>query len=123
MQNIETAIQQFRTAVLEANTSLLGELLADDLSYGHSDGHVEGKTEFIDKLADGTYSFLTMELTNETIRETGNTAIVRHELDAKTNDESKPGDAHLYVLLVWNKYENGWKLIARQAVKKVSNLF
>lgn len=55
----------------------------------------------------------------QTIREARDIAIVRHELDAKTNDEGKVGEAHLYVLLFWNKYENGWKLIARQAVKRI----
>lgn len=119
MQNISATIDQFRTAILESDSSLLEELLADELSYGHSDGHVEGKNDFISKLSDGTYSFLTMDLTAQTIIEAGNTAIVRHELDAKTNDEGKPNEAHLYVLLVWNKYEDGWKLIARQAVKKL----
>ena len=120
MKNIQTTIEQFRTAVIESNSNQLQQLLADELSYGHSDGHVEGKTDLINKLSDGTYKFLSMDLSAQTIIETGNTAIVRHELDAKTFDEQKAGEAHLYVLLIWNKYEEGWKLIARQAVKKIS---
>lgn len=119
MKNITTTIDQFREAILESNAAQLNELLSDELSYGHSDGHVEGKSDFITKISDGTYSFLTMDLSSQTIKETGNIAIVRHELDAKTNDEGKPNEAHLYVLLVWNKYESGWKLVARQAVKKI----
>ena len=118
MQNIEATIEQFKKAILEKDTDILHNLLADELSYGHSDGHVEGKTEFISKISDGTYSFLTMELGKQTITETETTAIVRHELDGKTNDEGKPNEAHLCVLLIWNKYENTWKLVARQAVKK-----
>ncbi|MGN6416982.1 MAG: nuclear transport factor 2 family protein [Pseudobacter sp.] len=119
MQNISATIEQFRAAILGRNATQLQHLLADELSYGHSDGHVEGKSDFISKLGDGTYSFLTMVLTAQTIIEAGNIAIVRHELEAKTNDEGKPGEAHLYVLLVWSKYQEGWKLIARQAVKKL----
>lgn len=119
MQNISNTIEQFRNAILNANTTVLHSLLADELSYGHSDGHVEGKMDFINKLSDGIYSFLTMDLSAQTITETGNIAIVRHELDAETNDEGKAGEAHLYVLLVWRKDENDWKLIARQAVKKI----
>lgn len=119
MENIESTIKQFRKAILEKNTSVLNELLSQNLSYGHSDGHLEGKSDFITKIADGTYSFLTMELSRQSISETGNVAVVRHELDAKTNDEGKAGEAHLYVLLVWYRFENEWKLIARQAVKKL----
>lgn len=119
MQNITDTTEQFRQAVLKSDTDLLLQLLAEELSYGHSDGHVEGKNEFITKIGNGTYSFLTMELSKQTIIETGNIAIVRHELDAKTNDEGKPGEAHLYVLLVWSKESDKWKLVARQAVKKL----
>lgn len=119
MKTIEATLEAFRKAIIELDTILLNDLLADELSYGHSDGHVEGKNDFISKIKDGTYSFLTMELSAQTIIESGNTMIVRHTLDAKTNDEGKPNEAHLYVLLVWNKYEKGWKLIARQAVKKL----
>jgi ketosteroid isomerase-like protein len=119
MKTIEATVEAFRKAIIASDTILLNDLLADELSYGHSDGHVEGKSEFISKIGDGTYCFLTMELSAQEIIETGNTMIVRHTLDARTNDEGKPNEAHLYVLLVWNKYENGWKLIARQAVKKI----
>ena len=119
MENIITVIDQFRKAVLESNAAQLQQLLADELSYGHSDGHVEGKTDFINKLSNGTYSFLTMDLSAQTIIESNNIAIVRHQLDALTNDEGKPGEAHIHILLVWTKYEAGWKLIARQAVKKI----
>lgn len=118
MKDIQTTIEQFRTAVIESNSTQLRNLLADELSYGHSDGHVEGKTDLINKLGDGTYKFLTMDLSAQSIVETGDTAIVRHELDAETFDEGKAGEAHLYVLLIWNRFEDGWKLIARQAVKK-----
>ncbi len=119
MLSIEKTIEDFRKAIIESNTTILNDLLADELSYGHSDGHVEGKMDFINKINDGTYSFLTMELSAQSIIEAGNTMIVRHELDAQTNDEGKPNEAHLYVLLIWNKYGEDWKLIARQAVKKI----
>jgi ketosteroid isomerase-like protein len=47
------------------------------------------------------------------------TAIVRHNMAAKTNDNGKPGEVHLHILLVWQKQHGNWKLVARQAVKKV----
>lgn len=115
---MQHTIERFRHAILTRDTSLLQQLLADDLSYGHSDGHVEGKYEFISKIGSGAYSFVTMELSKQSIRETGNIAIVRHELDAQTNDEGNRGEAHLYVLLIWRQEADGWKLLARQAVKK-----
>lgn len=119
MENIEQIIEQFRNAVLQADKKQLEDLLSNDLSYGHSDGHVEGKNELIQKLSDGTYQFTTMDITKQEIKLTDNIAIVRHQLDALTNDESRPGEAHLFVLLIWQRSSTNWRLIARQAVKNI----
>jgi ketosteroid isomerase-like protein len=118
-KEIAAAVESFRNAVINADGNVLTKLLADDLSYGHSDGHVEGKKDLISKLADGTYDFVTMDLTEQTIRVSDNVAIVRNKLDGKTNDGGKPNEAHLFVLMVWQKSGAGWKLIARQAVKQI----
>ena len=48
---------------------------------------------------------------------TGKNAIVRHQLDAKTMDKGKPGEAHLNVLYVFRKENGEWKMLARQAAK------
>ena len=63
--------------------------------------------------------FVTIDLTEQTISISGKTAMVRHTLTAKTNDNNKPGDVQLKVLLVWQKKGGHWKLLARQAVKLV----
>ncbi len=117
---VATAVESFRKAVVDADGAALSSLLAPELSYGHSDGHVEGKQELIDKLKDGRYDFLNMELTEQTIKVTGDIAVVRNKLDGKTADGGKPGEAHLYVLMVWQKTKSGWCLLARQAVKQAS---
>ncbi|HEY4336583.1 MAG TPA: nuclear transport factor 2 family protein, partial [Puia sp.] len=61
--------------------------------------------------------FVTVDLSNQTVKVVGNTAWVRHTLTATTNDGGKPGNAHLSVLLVWVKQKGQWRLLARQAVK------
>ena len=62
--------------------------------------------------ADTTYVYK-----NQTVKVTGKTAVVRHELHAKTNDSGKPGEAHIGVMLVWQKEGSTWKLLGRQAFK------
>ncbi len=117
---VATAVESFRNAVVDADDAKLNALLSKDLSYGHSDGKVEGKQELIDKLKDGRYDFLNMELTQQTIKIVGDIALVRNKLDGKTADEGKPNEAHLYVLMVWQKTKGGWTLLARQAVKQAA---
>lgn len=95
----------------------LEALVSDQLSYGHSSGKVEGKASFIESLISGNSDFIKINLTDQTIQLFGKTAIVRNKLFASTNDAGKPGEVKLALILVWQKQQKNWQLIARQAVK------
>ena len=71
----------------------------------------------MDKLTNGSSDFVTIDLSEQTISISDKVAVVRHTLNAKTNDGGKPGEVHLKVLLIWQKGKAGWKLLARQAIK------
>jgi ketosteroid isomerase-like protein len=114
---VAASVEQLRVAMINADKKLLEKITAEDLSYGHSSGLVEGKKEFIEKLITGKSDFVSIEISNQKIVVQGSSAIVRHELHAQTNDSGKAGEVHLKVLLVWHKYGKEWKLLARQAVK------
>ena len=116
-KKVAEAVENLRIAMIDGNKSALKQLVGDQLSYGHSGGHIDDKKEFVEKLSTGKSDFVTIELSEQTIRVYGKTAIVRHKLNASTNDGGKPGDVHLLVLLVWQKQGGTWKLLARQAVK------
>ena len=111
------AIQQLTLAMIEADSVTLDKLCSDHLSYGHSGGTVEGKKDFIDKIISGRSDFVNIDITEQHVSISGKTAIVRHILNAKTNDKGVSGEVHLKVLLVWQKQNGHWKLLARQAVK------
>jgi len=102
---------------VKADTVQLKNIALPELSYGHSSGKLQNRTEFISSFATGASVFVTLEFTEQTIKVVGNTAIVRHILSAKTNDSGKPGAVHLSILLIWQKQHGDWKLLARQAVK------
>ena len=116
-KEIADAVESLRNAMVNADKPALEKLTADELSYGHSSGKVETKKDFIENIASGKSDFLTIDLTNQTIQITGNTAVVRHAFSATTNDGGKPGTVKLLILLVWKKQKGNWKLLARQAVK------
>ena len=77
----------------------------------------EDQGEFLDKFSSGRSDFVAITLNGQSITVSGRTAIVRHQLDATTNDSGKPGEVHLKVMLVWKRSASGWKLLARQAVR------
>ena len=114
------AVEKLRKAMIDGNREALESIVLEQLSYGHSSGHVEGKTEFVEKIVSGKSDFVTIELKDQTISVSGNTAVVRHQLNATTNDNGKPGEVHLLILLIFQKDHKQWKLLARQAVKAAS---
>jgi len=116
-KQVADAVEQLKTAMINADKNLLEKLADEKLSYGHSGGAVEDKKAFVEKIVSGKSDFVTIDLSDQVIIISGKTAIVRHQLKATTNDGGKPGEVSLKVLLVWQKNNGNWKLLARQAVK------
>ncbi|RYF14842.1 MAG: nuclear transport factor 2 family protein [Flavobacteriales bacterium] len=112
-----TAVENMRLALISGERTALENVAAEDLSYGHSSGKLQNKAEFVEAIANGSSDFVSIEYKNQTVKVTGKTALVRHELHAKTNDGGKPGEVHLGILLVWQKQGKEWKLLGRQAFK------
>ncbi len=119
-EKIEAAVNYFLTALKSGNRESLQKITHEKLSYGHSNGRLENQEEFIEKLATGVSKFLTVNITNQTMYHTKHTAIVRHRLDANVIDNGKENEVHLNVLMVFEKENRAWKLIARQAVKIIN---
>ncbi|WP_097130638.1 nuclear transport factor 2 family protein [Pedobacter xixiisoli] len=116
-QSLTAAVEKLKNAMISGERKALEEVAADDLSYGHSGGKVEDKATFVETIASGKSDFVTIELKNQTVKVTGKTGVVRHELHATTNDGGKPGEVHIGIMLVWQKQGKDWKLLARQAYK------
>ena len=111
------AVEEMRQLMINPEKEGLDQMTDEQLSYGHSSGVIDNKSDFIEKLLSGRSDFVSIELKDQTIQVSGKVAIVRHALVAKTNDSGNPGEVQLKVLLVWKKKGKGWKLLARQAVK------
>ncbi len=116
-QAVAAAVESLRKAMIDPDKTTLDNLVLDELTYGHSSGVVQDKTTFEEALLSKSSDFVTIDLTQQTIKVAGNVAWVRHILTATTNDGAKPGTTHLSVLLVWQKQKGVWRLFARQAVK------
>ena len=70
-------VEAFRPAQIAADPKALGALCADELSYSHSNGHVEDKPTFITNATDGKSKFLSIDYKDPTIKVVGPAAIVR----------------------------------------------
>lgn len=114
---IASQVELLRTAMVDADKTILEKLSDEKLSYGHSSGKIEDKAAFVSNIVSGKSDFVSIGLSDQKIAISGTTAIVRHLLTAETNDGGVAGHVKLYVLLVWSKDGSQWKLLARQAVK------
>lgn len=112
---VAQAVAALRDAMFAGDEAKLGQLLYEQLSYGHSDGHLDSKASFIRSLAGGK-AFQSLSFTDQTVELVGDTAIVRHIFDAVNNlPEGQTSTAHIKVLQVWKKEKGAWRLLARQS--------
>jgi hypothetical protein len=113
---VAKAVEELRAAMVAGDGARLSALVSDQLSYGHSDAHLDTKKSFLESLA-GKNAFKSMVLSNQTIELAGRNAIVRHTFDAENNlAEGKTSQSHISVLQVWTKERHVWRLLARQSV-------
>lgn len=115
---VSEAAENLRLAMISGNKVDLDNITMEQLSYGHSGGHVEFKKEFMEKFISGKSDFVSINITDQTIQIIKKTAIVRHILVAEISDNNKPSTIKLKVMLVFLKSHGHWKLVARQAVKQ-----
>jgi hypothetical protein len=112
-----SAVEKLRLAMISGVKEDLESIVHDSLSYGHSNGMIEDKHDFVEKIVSGKSDFVSIELNGQTISVQKDIALVRHTLVANINDGGKPAEVKLKILLVFTKTGKGWKLLARQAVK------
>ena len=117
-EKINARVEALSDAMANADGEILKKLTSANLIYGHSSGRVENQTEFIENILNGNSNFLAIELEDQTVKVTGDIAVVRHILAASVHDKGKePADIRIGVMLVWHKVGHDWILLARQAYK------
>jgi len=117
--SLKSAVADLDKAIINKDEKVLMQLLNADLSYGHSNGWVETKTEIINDLKSGKLNYSKIENATVSIAAINNNwATVRTNTNATASSSTGTlVDLKLHVLQVWLKTKNGWQLIARQATK------
>lgn len=116
---VEEAVETFRKGVELGDRSILESIAADQLLYGHSNGKVQDKQAFVDEIvSNNPFDYANVTITNQTIRVSDNTAIVRHTYGADTkNPSGAAGKISIGNMLIFQKQNGKWKLLARQAYR------
>ena len=112
-------VEAFRAAQMAADAKALDGLCAAELSYSHSDGHVEDKATFVANATNGKSKVLSLAYQDTNIRVVGPAAIVRFHWvgEAESVPDGKKSSANLHILMNWQKQGADWKLLTRASTK------
>lgn len=116
-EKLTATLKEFHQALVKKNTVSINQQTDKALSYGHSNGWVETKTDMLKNLETGymVYNSFTEDSVQVTVN--GNMANARFVADITATRNSTTGNYHLKVLEVWVKKGKRWLLFARQAVR------
>jgi Domain of unknown function (DUF4440) len=112
-QNVEI----LRKAQLEADRAKLAEVTSEQVSYGHSDGRVETKEQFINGVMTRKQLVKSITFPDLKLAVVGNAAIVRHIYLSESELDGKATTTRIGALQVWQKQDGAWKLLARQGFR------
>ena len=105
------------TAIINTDSITLRNLTSDELSYGHSAGLIQDQKAFIAGVMNGPTFFKSIEPFDQKITMAGKNAIVRHIVTAKAINKGNPLDLKFGNIMVWQKKQGKWRLLARQGYK------
>ena len=115
--SVKQNVEALREALLKADKAQLERLSAEQLSYGHSDGRVQNKAEFIDGVMTRKATVKSINFPDLKIAVAGDAAIARHLYESESETDGKPNSVRIGTLQVWQKQGGNWKLLARQGYK------
>ncbi len=116
-EKLTVTLKEFHQALVKKNLVSINQQTDKALSYGHSNGWVETKTEMIKDLETGYISYQGFKEDSITITMNGNMANVRFVAEVNATLKGTASTYKLRVLEVWVKKTNRWVLFGRQAVK------
>jgi len=116
-QKLLTTVKEFHQALVNKNTISINQQTDKALSYGHSNGWVETKTDMIKNLETNYISYQSFKEDSIKVSSNGNIANVRFVAAIEASLKDIRTTYNLKVLEVWMKKGKRWLLFARQSVK------
>jgi ketosteroid isomerase-like protein len=118
-QTVAKQLEAFRAAQFAHDAKTLDALTEAELSYSHSDAHIEDKATFIRNATSDKSKFLSLEYKDPTIRVVGDAAIVRFHwiAESETVADGTKHSTNLAILMTWQRRGGTWKLLDRAATK------
>jgi len=114
---VTESVEILRTGLLEADRTKLEQVTAAQISYGHSDGRVETKEQFVHAVMTRKQVVKSLAFPELKVAVVGDAAIARHIYLSESELEGKATTTRIGALQVWQKQNGSWKLLARQGFR------
>ena len=118
--DLKKAVEEFRQAMVDGNGARLLELMSDDVTFGHANGVVQTKIEFVKTVVDKSEVFKSIALKDHKIEISGEIGLARHTFDSDLMFMGKDMHLTLSIIMVWRNEDGRWRLIARQSFKPIT---
>ena len=116
---LKDVMKKLDNALLARDEAVLAAVLHKDLSFGHSNGWIQSKSDILNDFKSGKLVYNKFENNSSAI-----VSISKKYATVKTNtnaEGSVNGTAFkltLHIMQFWTKTKKGWQLIARQSAKQ-----
>jgi len=115
---VKAAEKSWASATVTGDEATLGQVLADDLTYTHSNGDTDNKTAYINNLKTGARKYHKLDHESMDVRLYGNTAILTATAQVETSQKGGSATpAHLRFIHVWVMQNGRWQLVAHQSLR------
>ncbi len=112
VQDVLAAEDRRYRAMQDGDLAALDELCADALSYAHSSGTRDTKSEYLGKIGSGYYAYKRIDHPVERVEVVGDTAIVVGRMTADVEVQGVLKTIDNLALAVWIREPGGWRLLA-----------
>ena len=115
---LKDAMQKLDKALLQKDEMVLTSVLHKDVSYGHSNGWIQSKSDIMNDFKSGKLTYNRIENNSSAIVNISKKyATVKTNTNAEGSVNGTAFKLTLHVMQFWIKTKKGWQLIARQSAK------
>jgi hypothetical protein len=118
--DLAKAVEEFRQAMVDGNGARILELSCDDMTFGHANGAIQTKIEFVKTVVERAEIFNSIRLSDHLIKVADNMGWARHKFDADLVYAGKPMQLSLGILMTWRVEDGRWRLFSRQSFKPIT---
>lgn len=104
----------FNQALLRTDWKAIEQIEADDLIFTNADGSVTHKSDDVANLRSGNLKFESIDMSDVTVRDLGNVAVVTGELVEKVRYKTTDISGTYRFTDVWAKRSGNWVLVTGQ---------